>query len=636
MSKVSIIIPNYNHARYLRQRIDSVLGQTYQDFEVILLDDCSTDESRSIVSEYANDPRVRLEFNEENSGSSFKQWNKGVRLARGEYVWIAESDDYADTRFLERLVVVLEGEPENSFVYCRSWRVAADGRASGFADPELSTSVRQRWTADYSADGRTECRTYMIYCNTVPNASAVLFRKTTYERVGGADESLRLCGDWKLWASMAMRGRIAYVAEPLNYYRSHDESVSNRSKGTGVWTTEGYEIGQWIRLQFEIPAEYWVPALMSLHTPLRAKREMLRRALQADPHALRNALGPALLAVRLKFFRYWKELLSVIRAVRSESAVRAAIVRSKMAATGPRDWFAGIDEEAWFWMNTGGRRRRKAIEELVPGMPKVSLQENYTGGSGDETLRTGFDAYRLFKNCYEKYVGPIGACPAILDFGCGWGRILRFFLKDIEPEKLCGVDQSAEAVQVCRETNKWCRFTLIGAHPPTPLEAESFGLIYLYSVFSHLPEEMHWTLLREFHRLLVPGGMLIATTRARDYIHFCKNLREDARLDEKPLWLRQSASAFANAEAAISDYDNGQFCYANLGDVNWPFWGEACIPKGYVERRWREIFDVCEYIDDPELCPQNVIVARKRVPVRGAQDQLIGLESERANCNRER
>jgi hypothetical protein len=130
--------------------------------------------------------------------------------------------------------------------------------------------------------------------------------------------------------------------------------------------------------------------------------------------------------------------------------------------------------------------------------------------------------------------------------------------------------------------------------------------------------------------------MLIATTRARDYIHFCKNLREDARLDEKPLWLRQSASAFANAEAAISDYDNGQFCYANLGDVNWPFWGEACIPKGYVERRWREIFDVCEYIDDPELCPQNVIVARKRVPVRGAQDQLIGLESERANCNRER
>ena len=97
MPTVSVIVPNYNHARYLRQRIESVLGQTYQDFEVILLDDCSTDESRSVLGEYAKDPRVRIEFNEKNSGSTFKQWNKGVRLARGEYIWIAESDDYADT-----------------------------------------------------------------------------------------------------------------------------------------------------------------------------------------------------------------------------------------------------------------------------------------------------------------------------------------------------------------------------------------------------------------------------------------------------------------------------------------------------------------------------------------------------------
>src|ERR1700686_241166 len=102
--KVSIIIPNYNHARYLRKRMDSVLGQTFQNFELILLDDCSTDESRSILLEYATDPRVRIDFNEKNSGSTFRQWNKGVRLAHGEYVWIAESDDYADPHLLERLV----------------------------------------------------------------------------------------------------------------------------------------------------------------------------------------------------------------------------------------------------------------------------------------------------------------------------------------------------------------------------------------------------------------------------------------------------------------------------------------------------------------------------------------------------
>ena len=92
MAKVSVVIPNYNHARFLPKRVDSVLRQTFQDFDLILLDDCSTDDSRSILSKYADDPRVKIEFNEVNSGSSFKQWNKGVGLARGEYVWIAESD----------------------------------------------------------------------------------------------------------------------------------------------------------------------------------------------------------------------------------------------------------------------------------------------------------------------------------------------------------------------------------------------------------------------------------------------------------------------------------------------------------------------------------------------------------------
>jgi len=92
MPAVSVIVPNYNHARFLRRRVETILAQTFQDFELILLDDCSTDDSRSVLRQYSSDPRVRLEFNEVNSGSTFKQWNKGVRLAQGKYIWIAESD----------------------------------------------------------------------------------------------------------------------------------------------------------------------------------------------------------------------------------------------------------------------------------------------------------------------------------------------------------------------------------------------------------------------------------------------------------------------------------------------------------------------------------------------------------------
>src|SRR5579864_3114331 len=114
--KVSVVVLNFNHARFLRKRIDSILGQTFQDFELILLDDRSTDDSRSILSKYADDARVRIEFNEVNSGSTFKQWNKGVRLAHGEYIWMAESDDYADDKLLDRLVAVLDDQPEVVFV----------------------------------------------------------------------------------------------------------------------------------------------------------------------------------------------------------------------------------------------------------------------------------------------------------------------------------------------------------------------------------------------------------------------------------------------------------------------------------------------------------------------------------------
>jgi glycosyltransferase involved in cell wall biosynthesis len=212
MPTVSVIIPNYNHARYLRRRIDNVLTQTYQDFELILLDDCSTDESRSILSEYANDPRI--EFNESNSGIPFRQWNKGVRLARGKYIWIAESDDYADERLVERLAHVLDAESEAVFVYCRSWTVAPNGETSGYSDSYLAgLGASGRWAVDFLAEGKAECRKYLASNNSIPNASAVLFRKAVYEHVGGAEEKMRLCGDWKLWAAMALEGKIAYVSE---------------------------------------------------------------------------------------------------------------------------------------------------------------------------------------------------------------------------------------------------------------------------------------------------------------------------------------------------------------------------------------------------------------------------------------
>ena len=106
---VSVIIPNYCHAKYLDQRIQSVLNQTYPNFEVIILDDCSPDDgaSRAVIEKYRFDPHVtHIIYNETNSGSTFKQWNKGFSLAEGELVWIAESDDFCEDMLLEKCIMV--------------------------------------------------------------------------------------------------------------------------------------------------------------------------------------------------------------------------------------------------------------------------------------------------------------------------------------------------------------------------------------------------------------------------------------------------------------------------------------------------------------------------------------------------
>jgi SAM-dependent methyltransferase len=283
----------------------------------------------------------------------------------------------------------------------------------------------------------------------------------------------------------------------------------------------------------------------------------------------KQALGPR----GIEFVRrHLSRAYSLIQAAKNEPPVRIASARSKKPGTSPKGWFSGLDDETWFWMNTFGRRRRKAIARLVAKMPEVSMQETFTGSSGDSTLREGFNAYRLFKKCYETHVGPIGSCRAVLDFGCGWGRIIRFFLKDVEPESLFGIDHSEEVIRICHETNKWCKFAMIEPSPPTSFPEQYFDLIYLYSVFSHLPEEMHWAWLKEFHRLLRPDGMLIATTFPRNFIQDCKTMRDDAKFNAKPQWAKETAKAFMDTEAALSAYDQGRFCYSSRGaEGRWSF-----------------------------------------------------------------
>jgi len=230
MSLVSIIIPNYNHSKYLQQRIDSVLNQTFQDIEVIILDDCSTDNSNEIIEQYRNHPKVAaIIYNEINSGTTFKQWNKGFGLAKGEYIWIAESDDWADSKFLETLIPEIEKDKQLGLIYCDSYLVEQDG--------EIRKIPGNNTLTGYYNNGKQEIIKNFIDGTAINNVSAVVFRKEKVFEAGLAPENFKLAGDWFFYVKLLLISDIRFVATKLNYFRQHQQSVRHQTS----WFRFNYE-----------------------------------------------------------------------------------------------------------------------------------------------------------------------------------------------------------------------------------------------------------------------------------------------------------------------------------------------------------------------------------------------------------
>jgi glycosyltransferase involved in cell wall biosynthesis len=237
--KVTVITPNYNHARYLSERIDSILAQTFQDFELLILDDASTDNSREIIESYCKNQRARAIFNQQNSGSTFGQWNLGLSQAKGEYVWFAESDDYADPALLETLVDRLDRHPNVGLAVCQSWSVDQDSKLLGnYRDRQEHLNHSSHWGNDYVNAGRDECKSYLFWQNTIPNASAVLFRRSTLILAGGVPDGMLLNGDWMTYVKVLLISDIAFVSSPLNFFRQHSGTVRSRLSNGNVPTLE--------------------------------------------------------------------------------------------------------------------------------------------------------------------------------------------------------------------------------------------------------------------------------------------------------------------------------------------------------------------------------------------------------------
>lgn len=236
--KVSVIIPNYNHANYLKQRIDSVLNQTYQDFELIILDDCSTDHSRDVISVYKNHPKIsKLVFNDKNSGSPFLQWEKGIRLAKGEYVWIAESDDWCEPTLLETLVDGIEQDPGCVISYCQMYCVNQNN--------DIKWQSWHRCLSEV-VDSAPFIQDYLAVKVSIYNASMAIFKREAYAAVTKEYLKYKFSGDYLFWIQVAMQGKVHISGKLLNYFRKHDGDVSSMAYSSGLNFIEALRIINWM------------------------------------------------------------------------------------------------------------------------------------------------------------------------------------------------------------------------------------------------------------------------------------------------------------------------------------------------------------------------------------------------------
>lgn len=228
---VSVIVPNYNHERFLKRRLQSIREQTFQNFELIILDDASTDNSIRVIREQLSGYPYRLIMNPKNSGSPCSQWLKGIGMAKGEFVWIAESDDDAAPEFLETMVGCITAEA--CLIYCRT--IEIDQRGIQVSDCFWPDFIEpRRWHSSFSSHAGEELRIFLTRLNIIPNASCCLFRRHCVKEPGYFN-SWRYAGDWLFWSFLLAQSPgsvIMFHASPLAFHRSHEQTTRHLSSSS--------------------------------------------------------------------------------------------------------------------------------------------------------------------------------------------------------------------------------------------------------------------------------------------------------------------------------------------------------------------------------------------------------------------
>ncbi len=459
LRRISVLVPNYNHERYLQERLVCIFGQSYPVYEIIVLDDGSRDGSLAAIRDAAarSGRDIQLVANESNSGSIARQWRSGLERCGGDFVWIAESDDVASPEFLADTVRLLE-QSGADFCFTDSWQIDGEGnRVGGSYIPYVDDIAPGTFRADFAMPGRDFLRDFLGVKNVILNMSGVLWRREALSAAlvsaGPEIEEFRLAGDWRLSAEACRLGqKVAYLAKALNGHRRHDRGVTSS-------LDKQRHVDEVVRMQISIAQA------TGLDERTLGKAE---QHLADIHHRLDLPMRNDLMSIRDV-------------GMCEESGGKLGVV----PAVHPGDFIF-----RWLLSHPNFAGRSSAIEYYFQD-----------GRKSAETLR----------GVLQQLGYDDGQPATLLEFASGYGKVTRH-AKHVFPDTdwtACDIHRDA-TVFIARELTVK---SVLSANLPEDLSiGTKFDVVFALSFFSHMPERTWSRWLKALYGLVREGGYLIFTT----------------------------------------------------------------------------------------------------------------------------
>ncbi|HVV32347.1 MAG TPA: class I SAM-dependent methyltransferase [Caulobacterales bacterium] len=267
--------------------------------------------------------------------------------------------------------------------------------------------------------------------------------------------------------------------------------------------------------------------------------------------------------------------------------------------------YRGLSEAEWsqMWL-------RQAEHNDVADLPRVASAERQRllhGVSGEQPMRGALQ----FRRFVLDFIGAVGADARLVDFGCGWGRHVRVFLKDFAPHNMFGVDIDADNIALCRELLPDVNFLRCQEGAPLGIASGSVDLAISFSVFSHLSEASARFWLNELARITKPGGSIIVTSWGKALFDIVERIKRTGETSVP--WEHNIARAFVNFDEIGPRYAAGEYIFGrhgNSGSLDPDLYGISLMPKQWVERN--APVTLRAFVDDPKVLPQAVFCMTPR------------------------